>query len=82
MFSNKFDVGIIYVLKVGFIEIILKIYSLGTTFFFFKFWIPIFWHVFFCLHFSFFSQTRNVKFKKLETKKTCWLGGGGVNPII
>jgi hypothetical protein len=54
MFSNKFDVRIVYVFKVGIIKIILKFYSLGVTKNF-KFLIPIF---------SLFFPNKNCQLKK------------------
>jgi len=44
MFSNKFDVGIVYVFEVGIIVINFKFLLIKT--FFFKFLILIFWQVF------------------------------------
>jgi hypothetical protein len=44
-FQIKFDVGIVYVFKVGIIIIIKKNYSLKITFFFSKFLISNFWQV-------------------------------------
>jgi len=52
--------------------------------------IPFFWQVFCCLHFSLnlhycfsiFFPTNIAKLKKIETKKTWWLGGRSINPTI
>jgi hypothetical protein len=50
MFSNKFDVGIVYVFKV-IITIINFNFLLIRSIIFFKILIPNFWQFFCCLHF-------------------------------
>jgi len=52
MFSNKFDIGIVYVFKVEIMRINLKILLIRSNIIFFKFSIPIFWQAFCCLHLS------------------------------
>jgi hypothetical protein len=77
MFSNKFDVKIVYVFKVG---IILNFYSLGITILNVKFLASFLLCTFFLnLHyfFIFIFPTRIAKLRKCETKKTCWLGEKG-----
>jgi hypothetical protein len=66
------------------LEFLLNFYSFRVILFFFKFVITTFWHFFCCLHFSLnlhyffiFFPTRIAKLGKFETKKTCWLWGGG-----
>jgi hypothetical protein len=83
MFSNKFDVGIVYVFKV---ELFLKIiYSLGVTFkHLFSIFYPIFWAMFllftffleFALFFVFYPNN-NCQVKKNRNKKNVgrWDGG-------
>jgi len=92
MFSNKFDVGIVYVLKVGIIRISFNFLSIKSNIFFLKFLIPIFWQIFCCLHFSLnlhyffhFFPKKNCQVKKIQNFKKHVVGGrggGGVNPII
>jgi hypothetical protein len=88
MFSNQFDVGIVYVFKVGMIWITFKKLFISNNIFFFKFFILNFLQAFYYLHFSLNLQyffcffLRLAKLRKFETKKRCWLGGWGVNPTI
>jgi hypothetical protein len=84
MFSNKFDVGIVYVFEVGIIVINFKFLLIKT--FFFQVFDPKFLASFCCLHFPlnlhYFFPTKFAKVRKFETKNTCRLGGGGLNPTI
>jgi hypothetical protein len=80
MFSNKFHVGIVYMFKVGFIRISLKLFGIRSNMFFFKYLIPIFWQIFCCLILpiisTIFFSTKIDKFKKIEIKKMS-VGGRG-----
>ncbi len=84
MFSNKLDVGIVYVFKVGIMRINLKILLIRSNIIFFKFSIPIFLASFllftfileFALIFPIFSPTRIAKLRKFETKNML-VGGRG-----
>ncbi len=87
-FQIKLMLEMFMCLRLELLELLLKIYSLGVTFFF-KFLILISWQVFYCLHFSLnfqyffhFFPIRITKLRKFEINLTCWLGGGGVNPTI
>jgi hypothetical protein len=85
MFSNKFDVGIVYVLKVGFIRNNFKFLLIRDCINFFKFFNPMLRQVFFCLYFfdfalfsSIFFQTRIVKLRKPKLKKHLGWGERGL----
>jgi len=84
MFSNKFDVEIVYVFKVGIIKITFNFLLMGVTTFFSNSWSQLFGKFFVVyifpwifIIFSIFFPTKIAKLKKFETKKTCWLGKGG-----
>jgi len=79
MHSNKFDVGFVYVCKVEIIRINFKFLLVMGNIFFFKFPIS-FFGKFFVVYI--FFPTKLAKLRKFETKKTCWLRWGRVNPII
>jgi len=75
MFSNKLDVEIVYVFKVGTTIITIKFKFIRSNIFVFTFFIPIFWQVFFIYIFPWtftifpsFFPTRNSKFEKNENK--------------
>jgi hypothetical protein len=80
MFSNKFDVGIVYMFKVEFIKISLKLFGIRSNMFVFKYLVPIFWQMFFCLILpiisTIFFSTKIDKCKKIEIKKML-VGGRG-----
>jgi hypothetical protein len=91
MISNRFDVGIVYLLKVEIIRIIFKKLFIRNNISFFQdfcpdflasfsFWLSTFFFEF-ALFFPFFSKQK-LPSEKFETKKTCWFGEGGVNPTI
>jgi len=76
MFSNKFDVGIVYVFKVHIIMISLKFLFIKSNIYFFRFLIQNFLQVFFNLHFSLnlhyfchFFPNKNCQVKKKLKKK-------------
>ncbi len=84
MFSNKFDVGIVYVFKVEIIRITFKFLLIRSNICFFKFLIPICFHFFFVYifiefphFFSIFFPRTIVKLRKFKTKKKMLVGGGG-----
>jgi hypothetical protein len=84
MFSNKFDVGIVYVFKVGIIRIILKILLIRSSFFF-QIYNPKFLASFllfsffleFTFFFPFFSQQDLQSLKYSIPKKHVGWGEGG-----
>jgi hypothetical protein len=83
MFSNQFDVGIVYVFKVGMIWITLKKLFISNNIFFFKFFILSFLQAFYYLHFSlnlqyfFHSFLKLAKLRSLKLKKHVgWVGLG------
>jgi len=78
MFSNKFDVGIVYVLKVEIIRIIFKNLLIKDDIFFFQISCPNFLasFLFCCLHFSLnlhyffhFFPNKNCQVKNSKPKK-------------
>jgi hypothetical protein len=84
MFSNKFDVGIVYVFKVGIIRITFKFLLTRNNILFIKFLIPIFWQVFCCLHFSLnfelffpYFPNKNFQLNKNQNKKHMLVRGRG-----
>jgi hypothetical protein len=89
MFSNKFNVGIVYVFKVQIIKFIFKNLLIRSNNVFFKKIIPIVGKFFvvyiffeFTLFFAYFSN--NIcQIKKIRNKKNMLVGGkGGVMPTM
>jgi len=85
-FSNKFDVGIFFCLR---LELFLIFYSLGVTFFIFNYFISNIWQFLCCLHFPLnfhkffhFLSTRIAKLGKFETKQNVGWGAKGFNSTI
>jgi len=79
-FSNKIDVKIVYVFKVGIIKIILKFLFIRSNIFFSNFWLQNFHKFFFYLHFSlnfhYCFPSKNCQVKKFWIKKNVgWEGG-------
>ncbi len=72
-------------LRLKLLKLILIFYSLGVTFFSFKFVISSFWQFFCCLHFSlnlhhFFHSfpNKNYQGRKFWNQKKMWVGEGGL----
>jgi hypothetical protein len=90
MFSNKFDVGFVYVFKFGFDKIIFNFLLIKSNLFLFINFDPNFLASFFIVdifflnlyYFCHISPNKIAKLGKFETKKMCRLGRVGVNPTI
>ncbi len=83
-FSNKFDVGIVYVLNIGITIISFKLLFIRNFFNALKFVILIFLQLFcplrfflICTIFSIFFPIKIAKLRKFETKQICCCGRGG-----
>jgi hypothetical protein len=79
-FFQKLTLELFMCLRLELLDLILKFYLLGITFFFKLFFI-FFWQDNFICMFSIFPN-KNCQIKKIQTKKTCSFGEGRVNPTI
>ncbi len=79
--------GIVYVSKFGMIIIIFKNLTIKSNIYFFQIFYPNFFGKFFFVVYIFswicnivfqIFPNKNWEVKKIETKKTCWLGEGGL----
>ncbi len=88
MFSNKFEIGIVYMFNIGIIKLFLNFYSLGVTFFFQilsqffgKFFVAyICFQV--CTFSSIFFPRKITMLRKFETKRNVGYGEGGLIQLL